>query len=99
MNGGLRIGELRLNVGGLVDPSWIGRRKAKRRETEMLREDGTPGPGEETDEVALRRRKGEKGGWMAKKLPRTPIKVGGSDLAGENFHLLDQNLFGRRCKP
>jgi hypothetical protein len=69
-----------------VDPSWIGRRKAKRRETETLREDGTPGPGEETDEVALRRRKGEKGGWMAKKLPRTPIKVGGSDLAGENFH-------------
>ena len=40
----------------------------------------------ETDEVALRRRKGEKGGWMAKKLPRTPIKVGGSDQAGEIFH-------------
>jgi hypothetical protein len=38
---------------------------------------GTPEE-KETDEVALRRRKGEKGGWMAKKLPRTPIKVGGS---------------------
>jgi len=60
VNGGLRIGELRLNVGGLVDPSWIGRQKAKRTETKTLREDGTPGPGEETDEVALRRRKRRK---------------------------------------
>ena len=40
-------------------------------------ETGTPEK-KETDEVALGRRKGEKGGWMAKKLPRTPIKVGGS---------------------
>jgi hypothetical protein len=43
--------------------------------TETLREDGTPGPGgEETDEVALRRRKGEKGGWMAKEAAKDADK-------------------------
>jgi len=29
VNGGLRIGELRLNVGGLVDPSWTETKKEK----------------------------------------------------------------------
>ena len=53
--------------------------KTKKRKEGYRNVTRTPGPGgEETDEVALRRRKGEKGGWMAKKLPRTPIKVGGS---------------------
>ena len=48
--------------------------KRKRRDTETLHEDGTPGPGEETDEVALRRRKGEKGGWMAKEAAKDADK-------------------------
>jgi hypothetical protein len=79
VNGGLRRGELSLIVGGLVDPSWIGRRKRKRVDTETLHEYGTPGPrGEETDVVALRRRKGEKEDGWQRKLPRTLIKVGGS---------------------
>ena len=47
---------------------------------------GTPEE-KESDEVTLgapKRRKTEDG-WQ-RKLPRTPIKVGGSDQAGENFH-------------
>ena len=79
VNGGLRIGELRLNVGGLVDPSWIGRRKKEKAEYR----NGTPEE-KETDEVALRALERRKRGWIAKKLPRTLIKAGGQ--AGENFH-------------
>ena len=56
----------------------LGDEKGKGRDTETLREDGTPGPGEETDEVALRRRKEKKDDGWQRKLPRTPIKVGGS---------------------
>ncbi len=61
VNGGLRIGELRLNAGGLVDPSWIGRRKKVEKAGYR---NGTPEE-KEADEVALGRRKGEeRDGWQ-----------------------------------
>ena len=68
--------------------------------TETLREDGTPGPGgEETDEVALRRRKGEKGGWMAKEAAKDADKGWWFVTRQVKiFTLLDQNLFGRRMQ-
>ena len=56
---------------------------------------GTPG-GKETDEVALRRRKGEKGGWMAKEAAKDADKGWWFVIMQMKiFTLLDQNLFGR----
>jgi hypothetical protein len=41
------------------------------------------------------------GGWMANEIvPRAPIKVGGSDLAGEIFSLCTiRTCSGEGCKP
>ena len=68
--------------------------KTKKEKEEGYR-NGTPEE-KETDEVALRRRKGEKGGWMANEAAKDADK--GWWLVVKFFTLLDQNLFGRRMQ-
>jgi len=84
------MGELRLNVGGLVDPSWTETKKEK----EGYRNDM---PEKEMDEVALRAPERRKRGWMAKEAAKDTDK-GWWFMTRQVkiFTLLDQNLFERK---